>query len=262
MKKKILVTALIIFLISSIVIATTWFTKTYTCPVCETENKFKTIGSYGSYIYSWPSKYQYIYWPVTENSSVYSCNKCRYTAFMWDFKSLSGDTLEIIKNNIDNISISMQADSVYTDIPMSEKLETAESFYKLYQTDPDFWCRFSRIKGYHYDRENKPALALKSRQNAMKIADSLMQNPKNKFRKKELLFISASMKHFTGKDTLAVRQMEKAMETRYNNPKQDSSDNQGFNHYLHGIMSDFMHKIRYPEKDKNYPDLDKDLDKK
>src|SRR5687768_16658649 len=66
--------------------ATTWFPQEHTCPVCKTKNTFLVIGSYGSYIYQWPEKFQLIFWPVTDSPTMYSCKKCHLTTFMWDFE--------------------------------------------------------------------------------------------------------------------------------------------------------------------------------
>ncbi|TLX76538.1 DUF2225 domain-containing protein [Labilibacter sediminis] len=248
MKKKTILTGLLIFTFIGILFATTWYETKVKCPVCKTKNTFQQIGSYGGYIYGWPSKYQYIYWPVTETYSVYSCSNCRYSAFMWDFEDISGDTLQLIKSAIDTLSITMKAKKDYTKIPISEKLETAELFYKLYQTDLDFWCRFHRIKGYHYEEENITSKANASRLIALDIADSILTDTFNNYRKKELLLITGAMRHFTGQDSLALIDFENAKSFVYNDPKSDSSNNSGMNDYLDALLVDYENMINNPEE--------------
>lgn len=249
MKKKTILTGLLIFTFIGILFATTWFEAKVKCPVCKTKNTFQQIGSYGGYIYGWPSKYQYIYWPVTETYSVYSCSDCRYSAFMWDFEDISGDTLQLIKNTIDSLPITMEAKKDYTKIPTSKKLETAELFYELYQTDSDFWCRFHRIKGYHYAEENNEDKAEESRLVALSIADSLLSDSLNDYRKKELLLISGAMKHFTNQDSLALIDFELAKRYKYSDPKRDSSNNAGLNNYIDELLVDYIQRINNPEEE-------------
>ena len=49
--------------------ATTWFPKDFTCPIDGEKNTFQVIGSYGTYIYWWPEKYQWLFWPRTARPS-------------------------------------------------------------------------------------------------------------------------------------------------------------------------------------------------
>jgi hypothetical protein len=53
--------ALFTALLSSSIFATTWFPKDFECPIDKEKNTFLVIGSYGSYIYSWESKYQWLF---------------------------------------------------------------------------------------------------------------------------------------------------------------------------------------------------------
>jgi hypothetical protein len=248
MRKKAILIGLLIFTFIGILFATTWFETKVKCPVCKTKNTFQQIGSYGGYIYGWPSKYQYIYWPVTETYSIYSCKDCRYSAFMWDFEYISGDTLQLIKNAIDSLPIAMKAKNDYTNIPTSEKLETAELFYKLYLTDSDFWCRFHRIKGYHYEEEKLYDKAKESRIIALNIAESLLAETSNDYRKKELLLITGAMKHYTGQDSLALLDFEIAKTFVYNDPQSDSANNAGMNDYLNALLIDYEDMIINPEE--------------
>ena len=53
--------------------AITWFPKEFTCPIDGQKNTFMVVGSYGSYIYSYPSKYQWLFFPRTDSPTFYLC---------------------------------------------------------------------------------------------------------------------------------------------------------------------------------------------
>lgn len=248
MRKKTILIGFLIFTFIGFLFATIWHEKIVECPVCKTENTFKDISSYGGYIYNWPSKFEYIYWPVTHTYSLYSCKKCRYSAFMWDFEANSGVTLKLIKKAIDTLQIAMDQNQDYSKIPMPEKLETAEKFYKLYKTDNDFWCKFYRIKGFHYDAENEEDKAKESRLKALDIAENLLKDPVNDFRKNELLLITGAMKHLTGQNRLALIDFELAKTLEYNNPDNDSSNNMEMNKYLDTLLVEYIAKINAPDE--------------
>ena len=64
----------------------TWFPQEFECPVCKTKNTFLVVGSYGSYIYQDASKFELIFWPLTDRPTVYACKRCHLAAFMGDFE--------------------------------------------------------------------------------------------------------------------------------------------------------------------------------
>lgn len=241
MRKGILIFALLLITVSY-VIATTWHETDVKCPVCGKTNKFQRITSYGSYIYSWPERLQYIYWPVTDNPSLYSCDKCKYSLFMWDFEDIGGDTLEMLKKELPKLNLTVTG---YTD-KMTNKLEAAEKIYKLFNHDGEFWCKFYRIQGYHYDNENKDK-AKAARLKALAIADSMMQLPALQFNKKEFLFITASMKHFTDNNSAAIIDINNALTMKLIDPALDSVKNDNFNAYLDKLLNDLKKKINKEE---------------
>jgi len=237
--KKVTLMIVLVGLTVGTVSATTWFERKTKCPICKTTNKLQAIGSYGSYIYSWPEKFEYIYWPVTETYCLYTCKKCKYSAFMWDFSEMGKDTLKIIKNALPELKLPA---SKYSD-NMTKKLESAELIYKLYNHNPDFWCKFYRIKGYHYEAEGNIEQAKIERLKALAIADSLLSVPDNDYRKKELLFITSSMKHFTNQDSESIKDIDLALSLTYNNPNIDQEKNSGFDSYLTRLLNELKMKI-------------------
>lgn len=156
------------------------------CPICQTENDFYDYGSWGSYIYSWPSKFQLVFWPQTSSSTIYSCKKCHLTLYMWDFKKFPKDKIRETVELLKTVKLSGSYKS-YTDIPASEKLQIAEKVYRLLGKDDAFWADFYRVQGYHLARDKRAKEAAEARQRALEITQRMLADPTNGWRKKELL---------------------------------------------------------------------------
>lgn len=238
MKKVFLIITLIGLTVGS-AFATTWFKSKVKCPICRKTNELQVIGSYGSYIYSWPEKLEYIYWPSTQTYSLYTCEKCNYSSFMWHFKKMGKDTISIIKKALPNLQL---PSSNYSDC-MTKKLESAELIYKLYQFDPDEWCWFYRVKGYHYSAEGDTINAKIARLKALAIADSLLTISDNEYRRKELLFITSSMKYFTDQDDASLKDIDFALTLKYENPNRNAKENNNFDSYITALLNELKQKI-------------------
>jgi hypothetical protein len=50
-----------------------------TCPV-------KSVVTWGSYVYDWPSKYDQVFFPRTDPDGIWFCPKSGFTAFIGDFE--------------------------------------------------------------------------------------------------------------------------------------------------------------------------------
>lgn len=232
-KAIILIFAIIISMTSAF--STTWHKKEVNCPVCGQTNQFQQIGSYGSYIYNWPEKFEYIFWPLTDSNCLYSCDKCKYSAFMWDFKNLGGDTLSLVKKKLKQLDLKV---SGYGDL-MTTKLEAAEKIYMLYMKDADFWCKFHRVKGYHYSKAKVLLKAQEERQKALSIAESLLILSENTYRQKELLLITSSMRYFTSQDSAAIKDINLGLTKTYDDSKAKAKDNKGLDEYLNTVLTQF-----------------------
>jgi len=168
------VRVLVLFLLLSLagclreVSATTWAPKDVVCPLCKTVNTFMDVMSYGSYIYQWPERFQFIFWPLTDTNVLYSCKKCRLTAFMWDFVEIPKEKLPAIKARLDTLALK-PVEGEYTKVPMSARLDIAAEVYSIVGQDETFWCKFYRVKGYHYEAEKKEVDAAAARAKALEI---------------------------------------------------------------------------------------------
>lgn len=229
------------------VFATTWFPQDFNCLNCKTKNSFNVIGSYGTYIYAWPSKFQNIYWPVTDGNVLYSCKKCYLTLFMWDFDKVPQDKLPDIQKQLVGVKIEGTYKS-YTDIPMSRRLEVAEKIYAAFGKDDEFWCRFNRIKGYHYDAEKNQAKADEARTKALELASKMLKDPNNKEPQKVLLLIAGAMKHFLRDDEGAIVELNKALTTKFNDPTLEKEKNSNAEENLNALLKEYIEKIKSDKK--------------
>src|SRR5262249_8316840 len=100
------------------------------CPVCKEKNSFLDYASWGSYIYSYPSKFQLVFFPHTWSATIYSCKKCHLSLYMWDFKKFPEDKIAETAKLVEAVKLSGEY-KTYTDIPASEKMVIAERVYKL-----------------------------------------------------------------------------------------------------------------------------------
>ena len=246
-KAKLAVVILFMALGAMPVLATTWAEKEFVCPVCKTKNTFGVIMSYGSYIYGWPSKYQYIYWPLTDSHVLYSCKKCYLSLLMWDFDKTPQDKLQEVQNALKGVEIKGDYNR-YTDIPMSKRLEAAEKVYAALQKDDDFWLEFYRVKGYHYAAEKDQAKADEARKKALDLATRMLNEKEPATAKKELWLISGAMKHFLDDDKGALADLNTALGTKYENKKLDKEKNENGEANLSALVKDYIEKIQSPQK--------------
>ncbi|MPM24415.1 hypothetical protein SDC9_70897 [bioreactor metagenome] len=237
-----------IFLLTFNVNATTWFPAEHTCPVCKQTNEYQEIGSYGGYIYQWPSKYQYVYWPLTDLPSVYSCPKCFFSTYMWDFDSIP-------ENKIDTLSkflTTVKPDKEYTDyldIPMITRLEIAENVYKILWKDNEFWCEFYRVQGYHYDQDKNKEKAKDSRLKSLDYARLMLSDTAYIGQEKEILFIIAAMNNFIGQKDSALIYLDKASSLTYENKKWKEENAKGLDKYLTDLIVQYKEFIRKEDEE-------------
>jgi hypothetical protein len=232
--------------LSSKTLATTWAEKEFTCPLCATKNIFRVVMSYGTYIYSWPSKYQLIYWPVTDENSVYCCKKCYLSMFMWDYEEVAKDKLPAIKKQLEGMSIKTDFTD-YAKVPMSQRLEIAEKVYAVLTMPDAFWCRFHRILGYHYAREKNSVKADESRKKALVLAQKMLSDKGSESPAKELWVISGAMKHFLKADDGATADLNQALTVKYQHKNLDEEKNNNGEQNLNALVKDYLEKIKSPK---------------
>lgn len=219
--------------------ATTWVPSTVTCPVCGAENEFAEVASFGSYIYMWPSRFQYIFWPRIDSQFLYTCTSCGYSAYMWDFAELPADKQEAVAAAIEGALPSGPRDS-YTDIPMPERLALAERSYRLLDRDDFFWCEYYRIRGYHLEEAGRAEEAAAARRRALELAEALAGQAQHAGVRKELLLVSGAMRHFLGDEAGALADFDAALALTFEDPAAEPAQNANVDEFLTSLLKDYL----------------------
>ena len=231
---------------------TTWSPHEVTCPVCGTKNTFMQIMSFGNYIYQWPSKFQSIYWPLTDSNVLYSCKKCRLTALMGDYEEVPKEKLPALMKLLEALPAAKPFEK-YTDVPMSERLLIAEKVYALLGgRDDDWWGIFYRTEGYHFQREKRQAEADAARRKALALAEKQLADKANEDRRKQLMLITGGMKYFLDDEAGALADLESALKLKFRNPK-DEKGSENYDKYLTEVLEQFVAGIRDEIKARSEP---------
>ncbi|MCH7806345.1 MAG: hypothetical protein IH995_04290 [Proteobacteria bacterium] len=110
--------------------------------VCEKNE----IVSYGSYIYRWDSKYDGIYWPVTDSYWLWGCPDSGFVAYPSDFENISDE---------ERILIEAYLKEIYTpsggEMTFREKRTLIEGLYHVRGMGDEFWVWFYRVLAYWAD---------------------------------------------------------------------------------------------------------------
>jgi uncharacterized protein (DUF2225 family) len=246
--KRIVLIIGVIFILTFNLNATTWYPVEHTCPVCKHKHEYQEIASYGSYIYHWPSKYQYVYWPLTDLPSVYFCPKCHLSTYMWDFDSIPENKLDTLNKFLSSVVIEKNYKD-YIEVPMTTRLEIAESVYKILGQDNRFWCEFYRVQGYHYDQEKNIEKAKESRLKSLDFARLMLADSLYNGQDKEILFIMAAMNNFIGQKDSALIYLDKASLLTYENKKWKEENVKGLDVYLTDLIKQYKEFIRKEEEE-------------
>ena len=248
-KFLLLITVVMIFMVN--LPAINWGGKEVECPICKQKNSFGIPTSYGSYIYHRPSKYQYVFWPLTDRHVLYSCKKCYLTCYMWDFRKIPHEKIKALQEMLHKVKIDRVGVDYYTEIPMITRLKVAEKVYSFLDKDKLFWCRFYRTLAYHYDEDGQYKLATQARIKALRIIEDVLIGGKNIGIKKELLLISGAMRYFLDDIENARKDFKQALQLTYSDPTSTEKNNSDNNRYLTGLL------LEYIQNDERYNPLKK-----
>jgi hypothetical protein len=241
----------------------TWSPDEIECPVCQTKNIFMVWGSYGNYIYQFPSKYQLVFWPMTDSQSWYSCKKCHYTAFMGQFREVPKEKIADLRKMLEGVSLPAPkersreeslAQPPYLEIPTSQRLLVVEKVNRfLGETGDDYWNHFYRVLGYHFDREKKQGEADEARRKALAITERLLADKANDGKRKELLYLAGAMHHFLRDDTMALKNFEEAHKLKYSDKDLKPEQNTNYDNYISVLIDEYiemLHKGKGPREQK------------
>jgi len=163
---------LVTLFLGSSALATTWAPSQKTDPLTGKKVPAQEIMSYGSYIYTWPSKYDLVFWPLTDANYICLNPKNGYAAFNDDFEKLSGEEKKTLTDWLAKNYKPEQA-------PTSHKAKLAwlEKVYAQRKMDDDFWCRFFRLMAFVHREDEKASLAYVQKALPL-LKKKFEQNPK------------------------------------------------------------------------------------
>lgn len=172
---------------SSSVSATTWGQQEVDDPIAKDAKC--TVGSpasYGSYVYSWPSKYDQVFWPATEENGIWFCPESGFTAFLGDFDGI---------DDAQRTAIAAYLATAYTrDETAShrKKLELLEGCYALRAASTEQNVRMLRALAYQYEELGDQAAADSRRRNALTLILAALDTELKYAQRLEYLFVAAA----------------------------------------------------------------------
>jgi len=141
--------------------------------------------SYGSYIYHWPSKYDQVFWPLTDSNGIWFCKESGFIAFIGDFEGLS-------EEEVARISSYLKTAKPNTSDQLS-RLEHLEKIYSLRDKDEIFKNKLKRVLAYLYEVEGKLDLANRYRSEILQQINKLLESPNlPEYQTLEYLYLSVN----------------------------------------------------------------------
>jgi hypothetical protein len=231
--------------------AVTWSEGATECPVCKKTIAVRRVASHGSYVYRYPSKYQLVFWPHTDDSSWYFCPECHYAAFMGDFAKLPADKVQLVRAAIAKVK-KPQPKKPYHEISLAYRLKLVEAISTALGRDDLYWSHFARVHGYHLARLGDNEGAKAARLGCLALAQKLLKADVVEPTKKELMFLIGSMQHFTGQKQAALATLARVPKTPAE-PKGKMTDEQrkSFGQYLDELAKSLTEMI---EKNETVPE--------
>lgn len=145
--------------------ATTWLETTIIDPVSGKQCVVSTPGSYGSYIYQWPEKFDQVFWPLTDRYGIWICRTSGFVTFIGD--------IELDDEEKTSIGRFLKGAAPLPEEAMTEVvLARLEAIYALRKVDPDAKARILRALAYHYESNGAPIRAGELRDQAAEIMEA------------------------------------------------------------------------------------------
>jgi len=208
--------------------ATTWRDLEADDPVFQGEKCSVLVPeSYGSYIYSWPSKYDQIFWPLTDENGIWFCYNSGVTAFIDDFSGLSSEEVKRIKSYLEKHPPKNQ--------DINTKLELLEKIYALRDTDDTFKNKFLRVLARWHQQLGNNDKANIYRDAAFRGIQSSLKGKLSEINRLEYLYLAANYSRQFGE----VEQSDTYLAelTSYMEATQ-SEEAKGYSEYLREFISD------------------------
>lgn len=203
--------------------------------MCGSVNVFKVPASFGTYVYREPSRFQYVFWPATTDTFLYTCRRCHLTAYMQDFAEIPADKIAPLAAMLERDGAIDGAVLPYYEIPIATRLDLARKVYDVLGREAGFWCELERIAGYHFAEAGRAGEAHAARSRALTLAEAVLAAAPAGERK-EALFIVATLRFHTGDIPGARDALDKAAPLTVDASDRDSA---GLDRFLSDLIEDF-----------------------
>jgi hypothetical protein len=199
---------LILCLAPAISGATTWAPIEKTDPVSGDKITVRTVASYGSYIYSWSSKYDLIFWPFIDENWIWMNPKSGYAAFGNDFEKLSAAEKKVLAEWL-------RANYKPQEAPKTHigKLQWIEKIYGKRQMDEQFWSYFYRVMTYILQENKMDSLAYVKK--TLPLLKKKLDTRPEGVQKIECLYLLGEYNRRLGDKPLAKKYFDQAKTQKY-----------------------------------------------
>ena len=222
---------ILLLLISFNANATTWVETEVDDPIKSGEKcKVDQPASSGSYVYNYPSKYDQVFWPLTDSHGIWHCENSGFIAFIGDFDEITLKEKEAISKYL--------ASNKNKATTKLSKLELLEKMYSLRNKKPEFKNRIKRVFAYLYEEQGKIGLANKYRKEVLVEINAALEAELSEYKKLEYLYIAANYERQFGdisKSDARLAVLKSALENI------EDEKVKGFANYLSELIKDTLH---------------------
>lgn len=153
------------------------------CKVSKPQNP-DSPNSPDSSIFSQPSKYDQVFWPYTDQRSIWFCEKSGYASFASDFNKLTASE----KSNIQSYLHSFQLKNP----SQKEILQSVEDIYEMRQISSQHRNMLSRVFARWHQKLGNPAKAERYRKKALIEIESELTRKLKPRKQLEYLYLAAN----------------------------------------------------------------------
>lgn len=211
--------------------ATTWTDKRVPDPIVDGASCEVSIpGSFGSYIYDWPSKFDQVFWPITTLPGIWFCRRSGFTAFIDDFDGIDAEQRAAIA-----AFLATQYRSPHKPEP-AELLALLEGCYSQRRLEPAQQITVLRAVAYHREQLGDLPGATQRRAEALELIvaaldDGALEAP----RRLEYLFVASAYSRWLGDSAQSSRYLRELREA-LKHPQPGAPE--GFVKYLRKLSKD------------------------
>lgn len=243
---------LILLLVSAPARAEVLFFNTLKCPICGAYDNYGVVPRLGEWAYSSDSRFHYIFHPYTDECILYACQICHFTCFEWDFEKVPAMKIADIRKALEKTYLSPPDENrvketkhwryvmTYHFIPMTDRLAIAEKIYNILGQTDEEWCRFYRMKAYHFEHAGMHEEANEARKKALEIAGKMIAERKNTGIMKELYLISGAMKCYLRDYEGARRDFDKGKDAQYRDSRLGKEESEQKEGHLNDLLQEFL----------------------